>query len=217
MHLGREPRGIVASGVTTSQPFEREHWDSDRASAGQKAWYTLFAPELLLDPERRAPLDPRQAASDLVRDHDWTPQSSGIVIPEHVSEALLREWFDFCSDDAATLGAADIELSAFEGIERVRLVRHRSRERALRAAKIAEVRARDHGRLRCEVPGCGFEFERTYGERGREFAEVHHLSLLATSGVTQTKLSDLRVVCSNCHRMIHRTAVPAELGTLIQP
>ena len=58
------------------------------------------------------------------------------------------------------------------------------------------------GQLECEV--CGFDFAATYGSRGYEFIECHHRKGLADSGATQTYLVDLALVCSNCHRMIHR-------------
>jgi 5-methylcytosine-specific restriction protein A len=57
--------------------------------------------------------------------------------------------------------------------------------------------------LRCEV--CGFDFFVTYGVLGRGFAECHHLvPLSALSCRRRTLLSELAIVCSNCHRMIHR-------------
>ena len=53
---------------------------------------------------------------------------------------------------------------------------------------------------------CGFDFEQFYGERGREYIEVHHVVPLATRDqqVDIDPRTDLVVVCSNCHRMIHR-------------
>ncbi|WP_420497540.1 HNH endonuclease [Xenorhabdus griffiniae] len=40
---------------------------------------------------------------------------------------------------------------------------------------------------------------------GENFCEVHHLNPLHKSdGETRNELSDLAIVCSNCHRMIHR-------------
>ena len=59
--------------------------------------------------------------------------------------------------------------------------------------------------LSCEV--CKFDFEKVYGERGYGFIECHHtkpLSELSPEGAT-TKLADLSLVCSNCHRMIHKS------------
>jgi predicted HNH restriction endonuclease len=87
--------------------------------------------------------------------------------------------------------------SAQEGEARRVLIIHRQRESSLR---------REHGgRLFCEVPGCGFEFEMIYRDLGSGFAEVHHLRPLSElSQPVSTTLADLAVVCANCHRMIHR-------------
>jgi hypothetical protein len=97
------------------------------------------------------------------------------------------------------------QTAAKEGILLKRLTIHRSRERSLRIAKLeAALAASTNGRLRCEVPGCGFDFEAVYGELGAGFAEVHHLRPLAQmDGPVETTLDDLAVVCANCHRMIH--------------
>ncbi|HYT71491.1 MAG TPA: HNH endonuclease, partial [Gemmatimonadales bacterium] len=55
----------------------------------------------------------------------------------------------------------------------------------------------------CEV--CGFDFLHRYGSIGDGFAEVHHKVPLGRAlGERKTKLNDLAVVCSNCHRMLHR-------------
>ncbi len=61
-----------------------------------------------------------------------------------------------------------------------------------------------HG-LKCIV--CNFDFEHVYGERGKDFIEVHHTKPLYTfegkSEIIDPNV-DLVPVCSNCHRMIHR-------------
>ncbi len=58
------------------------------------------------------------------------------------------------------------------------------------------------GKLACEA--CDFEFEEKYGELGRDFCEVHHNNPLKR-GLRLTTLDDLAILCSNCHRMIHKT------------
>lgn len=84
----------------------------------------------------------------------------------------------------------------------------------LRAKKISSV-LQSGGTLNCEV--CGFDYGQTYGPRGQGFIEVHHVRPLHDSGPTTTRLRDLALLCSNCHRMIHRTRpwlTPAELRTV---
>jgi 5-methylcytosine-specific restriction enzyme A len=83
---------------------------------------------------------------------------------------------------------------------------HRSRERngEIVGNKKASV-LKKHGRLQCE--GCNFDFEHFYGERGRGFAECHHVNPVSTLAPGQrTRLDDLAIVCANCHRMIHAKA-----------
>lgn len=97
--------------------------------------------------------------------------------------------------------------SGFDGRELVRwFVRHRQREWKLREAKIESVLARSGGTLCCEVSGCGFDFEKTYGNLGRGYAHVHHKEPISTypSHGKPTALIDLAIVCANCHSMIHR-------------
>ncbi|MGW1272457.1 HNH endonuclease [Streptomyces sp. NPDC002491] len=112
--------------------------------------------------------------------------------------------------------ADDDDVSAPEG--RVLYRRHRTRERnkRLRAKKIAAV-LKKGGILACEV--CGFNFSAVYGERGQGYIECHHVVPLHEAGEGTTKLADLALICSNCHRMIHRCApwpTPAELRELVQ-
>ncbi|MDX3657238.1 HNH endonuclease [Streptomyces sp. ID05-26A] len=111
---------------------------------------------------------------------------------------------------------ADVDEGAAEGsvLRRLRLVRER--DPALRKQKIDAVLAAS-GELACEV--CRFDFESFYGERGKGFAEVHHAVPLHVTGPTSTRLTDLVVLCSNCHRMIHRGKdwlTPAQLVQAVE-
>ena len=127
----------------------------------------------------------------------------------------IRLYFRFLNE---TLGEEiiDTELTALEGEERMALVRHRKREQSLRDAKVLEARKSGSGKLKCEVPKCGFDFEVVYGELGRDYAQVHHLKPLADrTNPSQTKLDDLAVVCANCHVMIHRGGKCRSLDGLI--
>lgn len=56
-----------------------------------------------------------------------------------------------------------------------------------------------------ECMACGFNFQKTYGDLGRGFIEVHHVVPLSELERTETDpATDLIVLCSNCHRMVHR-------------
>jgi len=83
-----------------------------------------------------------------------------------------------------------------EGGKRVVVSTRRERNPRLRTDAI-----RIHG-YSCQA--CGFNFEMNYGTWGREWIEVHH-SVPLEEGERETDPErDLTVLCSNCHRMIHR-------------
>ena len=95
----------------------------------------------------------------------------------------------------------DSELAP-EGRLLVRVHRVYERNSENRRKKLAAFQRLNAGRIFCEC--CGFDFESTYGERGVNFIESHHQFPVSRLTPTMTpKLSDLRLVCSNCHRMIH--------------
>jgi 5-methylcytosine-specific restriction enzyme A len=81
---------------------------------------------------------------------------------------------------------------------------HRYRERDSKLAKRKKERVlKEKSFLSCEV--CGFNFKKKYGDQGDGFIECHHMKPVSELVVGEkTKLSDLSLVCSNCHRMIHR-------------
>jgi predicted HNH restriction endonuclease len=101
--------------------------------------------------------------------------------------------------------------------ERAQAMRtHLKREAGLREAKIAEAsRNSPDGRLLCEVPGCGFDFEARYGKPGKGYIQVHHLEPLGTrEKASETRLEDLALICANCHVMVHRDGANLPLKTL---
>jgi len=102
-------------------------------------------------------------------------------------------------DSAATVDA-DEEFS--EGRILAKLHKIRERDPTLAKKKKAQV-LRQEGRLECEA--CRFDFRATYGELGSGFAECHHtVPISAMKPDHRTKLSELAILCANCHRMVHR-------------
>ena len=93
---------------------------------------------------------------------------------------------------------------------------YRERDRKKRQQKIDQYKKANNGKLACET--CGFDFGAVYGEHGDGYIECHHIVPLSESGETTTKLADLILICSNCHRMIHRRSPwlsPVELRAMI--
>ena len=95
----------------------------------------------------------------------------------------------------------DIEASEGKLLRRI----HYSRERSATLAAKKKVQFKEkHGSLHCEV--CGFNFEKSYGDHGTDFIECHHtIPVSQLTPNSKTKLSELALLCSNCHRMIHRS------------
>jgi 5-methylcytosine-specific restriction protein A len=90
---------------------------------------------------------------------------------------------------------------AEEGAVLTRLHRKRERSPKLRAAKKAAVLDAT-GRLACEA--CDMAFGERYGARADGFIECHHLRPVHTLRPRErTRLIDLALLCSNCHRVLH--------------
>lgn len=112
------------------------------------------------------------------------------------------------------LSSYEFENEYFEGERKSRLSSFYERNPKLRIAAI-----KTHGVV-CKI--CGFNFNDFYGEHGAGFIEVHHLKPVSTLEAS-TKVSpesDMTVVCSNCHRMLHRNKgrvlTPAQLKVLLR-
>jgi 5-methylcytosine-specific restriction enzyme A len=121
---------------------------------------------------------------------------------------------------AGASGAIEFPTQPEEGedeVEEGRLLyrMHRTRERDSSIIRKKKQQAlKSTGGLACEV--CSFDFAAVYGELGHGYAECHHTVPLSHSGATKTRLSDLAIVCSNCHRMLHRRQPWSSIADLRQ-
>jgi hypothetical protein len=99
--------------------------------------------------------------------------------------------------------AEDTEPTGIEG--KSKLAPHLRYERNSGLIKKIKQRAIQENRmLNCEI--CGFSFLDTYGEVGEGFIEAHHKNPISErEGERVTKKEDIALICSNCHRMLHRT------------
>ena len=82
--------------------------------------------------------------------------------------------------------------------------KHKARERNSVVVAIAKEDFKEkYGKLFCQI--CEFDFEDKYGKLGKDFIEGHHT--IAVSDMQQdhkTKPEDIAMVCSNCHKMVHK-------------
>jgi predicted HNH restriction endonuclease len=112
-----------------------------------------------------------------------------------------------------------VTYSDTETVDEVRRSRHERQQRRFDAFEegfvseiLIELTHRNAGYARavkerdgftCVV--CGFNFFTTYGERGRDFAECHHLLPFSVlRGRRASTLDEAVTVCSNCHMLFHR-------------
>lgn len=63
---------------------------------------------------------------------------------------------------------------------------------------------------------CDFNFEKIYGEIGKGFIHVHHITPVSEMGGTYVlnPIRDLIPLCPNCHAMIHKNTPPYSLNAL---
>lgn len=95
----------------------------------------------------------------------------------------------------------DFEPIGIEGQGKLAIHMRYERDNSL-IRKIKELAIKANPMLNCEV--CGFSFFEKYGELGQGFIEAHHKRPLSETKETKTTRDDIALVCSNCHRMIHR-------------
>ena len=114
-------------------------------------------------------------------------------------------YFEAIKDDDAPI--PDIELLETRATEgRSIYITHlaKERKRGLIFSKRSEVRKKN-GCLICEA--CKLKESDLPEPIAEACFEIHHRTPLATlTKETQTTLTDLAMLCANCHRMIHRTS-----------
>ena len=104
--------------------------------------------------------------------------------------------------DSINISDSTDVIEALEGNKKLRI--HYSRERNQKLIKEIKIKALKRDQfLKCEV--CSFSFRETYGPLGDGFIEAHHLSpLFESDDPVKTTANDIALVCSNCHRMLHK-------------
>lgn len=203
--------GIVAFGVVNeeSKPKEEvknklvlydELWNEDFSEASQiKVGIKLK--EIRLSPDEGMitsevfTQDPTLSQSQIIK----TRVGSNFLLNETQSLLVEQYWSglnpNIYDDD-------EEQIKSKEG--RISLRVHKVRERDPKIKKKAiEIFIKQNGSIYCEV--CNFSFEEKYGDLGKGFIEVHHLKPISEYDENEiTFIENLKLVCSNCHRMIHR-------------
>jgi 5-methylcytosine-specific restriction protein A len=193
MRLGVEPKGIIGCGYISSEPYDLKHWDEAKAAEGK----TTLRTDLLFKFLSEEPIVTLDYLKDRFPSYKWTPQAGGISIPSDVTGDLFSLIQTGSSSSFTTRSKNEVQLYA-EGKTRIVTYKTYDRSPAARQACL------EHYKYDCYV--CGFNFSEAYGELGKQYIEVHHLKEI--SGIAEEyeidPIKDLRPVCANCHRMLHK-------------
>lgn len=135
--------------------------------------------------------------------------TNNIGLSEAETQEDIWRMFDnhFCPDVQNEILQPQEPNGIFGEVEGDKIIReHIKQELTRRNSKIVQLAKTqalnaNNGRIKCEC--CKFDFLETYGQIGFNFIECHHKIHIST-GERITRIEDLALVCSNCHRMLHR-------------
>lgn len=204
LRLGEEPKGILGCGYVSSTPYELPHWDEQKAADGRLALRT----DLLFKALSDRPIISLSVLQRRYPDYNWTPQGGGQTIPASIASELFSEIQRSLVFSFTPESPAEVKLYA-EGKSRTITSKTYDRSPQARQACI------EHYGYNCAV--CGFNFETAYGSIGTTYIEVHHLRPVADANEEYLidPVKDLRPVCANCHRMLHRRRPPLSIEELL--
>lgn len=91
MKLGEKPRGISASGWVTSDTYEDKHW----GDSSKTALYVDVHFDKIIDPSQNSIFSIELLQDKIYSGMNWTPQASGMIIPDAIAENLEKDWAKF--------------------------------------------------------------------------------------------------------------------------
>lgn len=201
--LGKGERGIIGAGFVATSPFLSPHW----SGSGKMVPRVIVDFEALLNPTEDPILSIDLLKQGKLNSQHWSTQASGISIKDEVTEELESVWFDFLTTQKIRFNPFknydnENQKTYTEGTpNQVRLTKYERNP-------FARKKCIQHFGLSCQV--CEINFEKTYGEIGKDFIHVHHISQISNVGKAYQvdPLKDLIPVCPNCHSMIHKRKIP---------
>ncbi len=209
VRLGSEPRGVFGAGYVSSEAFLSKHWNGGSKNIHR----VLIDFEVLLNPEKDKILTLDYLKTTNLKNQQWSTQSSGISIKPELTDELEATWFSFLTKQNIGINTSLTTFTAkkriyTEGIANQILQTRYERNPFARAACL-----KYYG-YSCSV--CEFNFEKKFGELGKGFIHVHHLTQI--SNIRESYLvdpvKDLRPVCPNCHAMLHKQNPPLTIDEL---
>ncbi len=211
LKVGSEPKGIIAAGFATSTPFQAKHWSGEN----KDALYINVDFEVVLNPDKDPILTVGILDIGNLAKQNWRPMGSGNSIKAEIVDELEAVWFDFLITKKIRHHpfiptSNEIQKAYNEGTPNQVSVTKYERN------PFARKKCIEHYGYTCII--CDFNFEKKYGQIGKDFIHVHHLNQIATVGQTYEvdPVKDLRPVCPNCHSIIHRQRTPLAIEEVKQ-
>lgn len=137
---------------------------------------------------------------------DWVRDLLDGYSPDGTSIGVHEDAGVYRVENSSSTEEPSEEEMAVEGLLREQTGYVRSRDRRLRNQALKRAQGV------CEV--CEVDFSKLLNGRGVRALQVHHRNQLASNDLPViTKLTDLAVVCANCHALIHmdvKQAMPVE-------
>lgn len=207
--VGSENNGIFGSGFVISKPAK------GFTEEGKQGYFIQIDFEILFNPLIEDLL-PAKTLSNNFETQVWSPQSSGISIKEEYISGLEQTWFEFLQTKGKVFNSFEIDSDDEDEIfiegASSKIISSRY-ERNLKA----RTRCIEFHGVSCVV--CDINFLEAYGEIGKGFIHVHHLTTLAHMGgksYSVNPINDLRPVCPNCHAMLHTSNPPYNLSSILK-
>lgn len=191
---GIPDKGIIGAGYVISESFLAEHWSGN----GKLTNRVIIEFELVAERNESSIIPMSTLNSGEMAHYKWSAIASGVEIPNEIAKALETVWFSknkniYIEKNTHTLTEGnpyDLKITKYE------------------RNPVAREKCLEYYGFACSV--CKTDFEKVYGEIGKNFIHVHHLIKISDrkNEYEIDPINDLRPVCPNCHSMIHKRKIP---------
>lgn len=210
IRLGRQPKGVFASGIVTEIDIQAPHYVPEAALEGIIIPFVKFKFEILLDSEKSELIDEGALKNKPFDSQHWHIQASGAHLQPNVADSLYRQLSNILPSVIPAIEEVIQvnEYNLYEGTVQSINVNRYERNPYARKACIEQ-----YG-YSCQV--CDFNFEKQFGEIGKNYIHVHHVKPLSEikKGYCVDPIKDLIPVCPNCHAMIHNSKTTLSIQDL---
>jgi hypothetical protein len=202
---------MIGSGWVTKRSYPGPHWDTAKRRKRKKTQFIDVDWDALLPAERGLPR--AVLGKGILSQALLNTRPSGVSIDAVSAAKLEKRWAKHLKRPVSIAALSQGSKQAREGEMVEQIVYRRKRDRQLRDSAL------ERSRGICEA--CGKDYAKVLDRMGLRVLQVHHKKQLARTDAPRiTKLSDLAVVCANCHALIHfdsRKSLPvAKLKTMLK-